>query len=90
MNLKRDRDTMQTYQEIMRSNQSELDKVAAAFKLVTDFYITHGENEIELRRAMKDQETMVKEQIKVSTIKHLRTVFADAYQAATGRKVWHG
>lgn len=89
MSLKRDKDTMAAYQEVMRSDRAELDKVAAAFELVTDFYIRHGENEIELRRAMNDRDTMIKEQIKVSTVKSMRSVFADAYQAATGRKVWY-
>ncbi len=82
-----DLNTMQRYQAVMASDLSELDKVKEGFKLVADFYIIHGEREIELLRAMNDRENLVKQQIKVSTVRHMLSAFVGAYEAATGQKV---
>ncbi len=85
---KRDPDTMQAYQAIMQSDLADVEKVKEAFTLVINFYIEHGEREIELLRAMSDQENMVKEQIKVSTMRSVQSIFDEAYRQATGsRKV---
>ena len=37
---------------------------------------------------MNDRETLVKEQIKLSTIKHARDIFDMAYTRATGKRSW--
>lgn len=85
---KRDPDTMQAYQAIMQSDLPAVDKVKEAFTLVTNFYIEHGEREIELLRAMNDRDNLVKEQIKVSTLRLAQSIFGDAVRQATGsRKV---
>ena len=87
-NKKRDPDTMKVYQAIMQSDLAAVEKVKEAFTLVTNFYIEHGELEIELLRAMNDQENLVKEQIKVSTMRSAQGILSDAYRQATGsRKV---
>jgi hypothetical protein len=82
-----DLDTMNRYMTVMGSDLAEIDKLKEAYKLVSDFYIIHGEREIELHRAMNDRENMIKQQIKVSAIRHMQEVFDAAYQKATGQKV---
>ncbi len=85
---KRDPDTMQAYQAIMQSDLPAVEKVKEAFTLVTNFYIEYGEREIELLRAMNDRENMVKEQVKVSTMRSAQGILVDAYRQAMGsRKV---
>ncbi|MBK8988330.1 MAG: hypothetical protein IPM39_20055 [Chloroflexi bacterium] len=79
---------MDKYQAIMASGLAEVDKVKEAFSLITDAIIRHGEQEIELRRAMNDRENLIKEQIKLSTVRTMRGVFSGAYHAATGSKPW--
>ncbi len=79
---------MDKLEEIFNSEQAELEKLAQAFEWITSQHIKYGEQEIELCRAMQDKETLVKEQIKLSTIKYTRGVFSDCYQRATGRRAW--
>jgi hypothetical protein len=66
----------------------EIDKLAQAFRLITDSAVEHALYEIELARAMKDQETVVKQQIKMETIKHARTILQDCYMLVTRRRAW--
>jgi len=75
-------------EKIMRSERSEIDRLAAGFDLITSWYINNSQNEIELRRAMADTESLVKEQIKLSTMKHSRSIFADCFFRVSGRNAW--
>jgi len=79
---------MNKLDEIFNSEQAEIAKLAQAFEWITGQHIEHGEQEIELFRAMQDKQGLVKEQIKLSTIKYVRGVFNDCYQRATGRRAW--
>ncbi len=79
---------MDKLDEIFDSDQAEIAKLAQAFEWITGQHIEHGEREIELFRAMQDQEMLIKEQIKLSTIKYTRGVFNDCHQRATGRRAW--
>jgi hypothetical protein len=79
---------MNKLEEIFNSDQAEIEKLAQAFEWITGQHIEHGEHEIELFRAIQDQEMLVKEQIKLSTIKYVRGVFNDCYRRATGRRAW--
>ena len=79
---------MEAYKQIFASDLVEADKVAQAFDYVTSKIVAFAEQEIELLKVMNDQELLVKEQIKLSTVRHCRTIFADAFQQATGRRAW--
>jgi hypothetical protein len=79
---------IKAYEEIFASDLSEADKIAKGFHHIINTIITHSENEIELRKAMNDRETVVKEQIKLSSIKHARDIFDMAYLRATGKRSW--
>ena len=76
------------FREIKNSNLSEADKVAKAFKWLSDRALTYSENEIELARAMKDQDGLIQEQIKHEMMKSSRTMFQDCFRAILGRKAW--
>ncbi|MEZ4641184.1 MAG: hypothetical protein R3E31_00310 [Chloroflexota bacterium] len=79
---------MDQYKAIMASDLPDVDKVKEAFALITGTIVQQGEQEIEALRAMHDRENLVKEQIKVSTVRLVRDIFAGAYRQATGRKPW--
>lgn len=81
-------DTMAQYKAIMTSALPDVDKVKEAFALITGVIIQQGEWEIEALRAMNDQEKVIKEQIKVGTVRLVRGIFADAYRQAMGCKPW--
>jgi len=74
--------------EIQRSDQPEVDKLKEFFGQVTAQIVQYAEREIELARAMQDRESLVKQQIKMETIKTARGIFARGYQIATGRTAW--
>ncbi|MCA9925914.1 MAG: hypothetical protein KC421_26260, partial [Anaerolineales bacterium] len=76
------------YKQIFASDLSEAEKIAQAFDYVTSKIVLYAEQEIELRRAMQDRETLVKEQIKLATVQHCRTILAEAYKMATGQEAW--
>ena len=76
------------YEKIFDSDLSEADKIAKAFHFVINTIETHANNEIELLKAMNDRETLIKEQIKLSTIQHAKGIFDMAYQRATGKRSW--
>ncbi|MCC6602665.1 MAG: hypothetical protein IT327_05615 [Anaerolineae bacterium] len=77
------------YEEIFASDLSEADKIAKAFHMIIHTIESHANNEIELRKAMNDRETMVKEQIKLSSIQHARGIFDMVYLRATGKRSWN-
>ena len=80
-------DVMEKFSEIMASELSEIEKLKQSFSLITQSYLDHSANEIELLKVMGDQENLVKEQIKHSTVLHVRGIFADCYFHITGKKV---
>ena len=79
---------MEAYKQIFKSDLSDVEKVAQAFDHVTNKIMSFSENEIELLKVMDDRDAIIKEQIKLSTVKHCRTIFADAFRMATGRSAW--
>ena len=76
------------FEHIFEADLPEVEKVARAFELVTSWYLGEADKQIELIKAMGDREALVKEQIKMSTLKHAREIFADCYRRATGEEAW--
>ena len=70
---------------------SEVEKLAAAFGLVTRSIIEQNGRNLELARAMGDEETAVKEQIKSGVMQTAREVFEFCYINVTGTRkgIWH-
>jgi hypothetical protein len=81
-------DFITTFNKIKRSDLSEANKLAQAFGWVTSRVIEHAQHEIELAKAMSDQETQIKTQIKMSVMKHARDIFQDCYQFMIGGSAW--
>ena len=80
---------MQKYLSIFESESSEIDQLAQSFDHITRLYIQRSEQEIELFRAMGEKERLIKEQIKMETIKHVRNIFHDCFKRSTGKEAWN-
>ena len=77
------------FNDIKASNLPEAEKVAQAFQWLTSRYMENSGREIELLRAMNDQESLVKERIKLGVMKHARGMFHNCYKFMIGREAWH-
>ena len=84
----RNRDFAKVIKESKASDLPEADKGAQAFDWVTSRYVENGRHEVDLARAMKDQESLVKEQIKLSLMEHTRGIFQTCFKHVTGREAW--
>jgi hypothetical protein len=73
------------------SDKSDMEKLAAAFGEATALFIAGSEREQALAKALGDEETAVKEQIKGNVMRMARDVFADVYVRVTGERseLWH-
>jgi hypothetical protein len=74
--------------QLKHADLSEADKLAAAFDHTTNRIIEHAQNEIELSRAKHDRDAVIKQQIKMETLKHARGIFQDCFQLVLGRRAW--
>lgn len=74
--------------DLRTADLSDLEKMAEAFRRVTNFYIEHSTSEIKLIKAINDPEALVKEQIKMSTFKHAQKIFQECHLIMFGRKAW--
>ena len=72
---------------VQAADLPEAEKIARIFHQITQTYLTHGQQELELLRIMGDRENLIKEQIKLSTMEHARSVFDQCFQWATGRQI---
>jgi hypothetical protein len=80
--------SMDEYEKIIKSDLPDVEKLAQAFQLITGRYAEQAAADIELARAMQDQESLVKEQIKLGMMMHARSIFKDCYRAVIGRMAW--
>lgn len=79
---------MEQVKELINNDLPDVDKIAAAFEHITGRHLSFSEKEIELMRALADKESLVKEQIKYETIKHVRSIFQDCFYLVMGRRAW--
>jgi len=75
------------FEAIIAADLPEVEKVAKAYQWIIADQIAHSRNEIELLKALGDQEKLVKEQIKLGMFEYTADIFAFCYQQATGRKL---
>jgi hypothetical protein len=73
---------------IYRSDLPEIEKIAQAFDHLSKFYLGEFENEIELLKAMNDEENLIKARIKYGMTDLTRGWFRDIYKSVTGEKAW--
>ena len=86
--MENDQDIFDWIHEIQHSDQPEVDKLKAFFDRITLQIVKYADKEIELAKAMQDRQAVIKQQIKMETIKTAREIFGQGYQIATGRKAW--
>lgn len=70
-------------------NRNDLQKVTEAFDYVTRIIISQSEKDIELNRALGDQQAVIREQIKQSTLIHARSILNLCHMRATGKEVFN-
>jgi hypothetical protein len=76
------------FEAIMASDAGETEKLALAFGGLTRFILENCERQVELARASQDREETVKQQIKLETMKHARSLFGTCYAHITGKRAW--
>ena len=88
--MKRREASGELVQIIKDAGDKEIDQLAAVFGHFTAEFIKHGENRVELARAMGDQETAVKEQIMLGVMQTARGMFEHSYILVSGsrRSLW--
>lgn len=74
--------------ELRDSEQPEMEKLAYAFGWITDRMIEQGIKDIEVAKALRDEDSVVKNQIKTEVARHARSIFQQCHLLATGRKAW--
>ena len=84
------RETHLKLTEIFESDKTDLVKLILSFDLITTTYVHHGENEIEVLQALKDEENLIKERIKTGMMKTARGIFNDCVLKITGEEAWEG
>lgn len=73
---------------IKQSDLTDAERLAQAFDVVTRRILSLGEQEVELARAVQDTELLVKNQIKLETLKTSRQVFEQCYRFMLGGSPW--
>jgi len=79
---------MNELDRIAASDLPEMDRLAQAFRWVTDRILEQEEREVELLRAMGDREALTKEQIKLGMMRHAQEIFQQCFRRIAGRKAW--
>jgi hypothetical protein len=67
-----------------------MEQLAAGFDHVTGEFVAEAARQLELARAMQDQEAIVREQIKLGVMDTARRIFQSQYQRITGERAWNG
>lgn len=65
--------------------KTEFDQVIEGFDFITRTIIEQSDKDIELNRALGDNEAVIREQIKRSTLIHARSILNTCCQLATGK-----
>jgi hypothetical protein len=66
---------------------TEIEKLSKAYVLIISEHIEIAKREVELCKALGDQDRIVKEQIKANTMEYSLGMFRHLHLRATGRKV---
>jgi hypothetical protein len=82
-------DMIEKLDKIARSDRPDVVKLALSFDEIVGRILANSERDIEIWRALHDQEAVIKEQIKMETLKHARTILQECYQRVTGRRDWN-
>ncbi|RPI86999.1 MAG: hypothetical protein EHM41_06535 [Chloroflexi bacterium] len=75
------------FEQILSSSLPDTEKLARAFLSILHQRHTQSQNEIELQKALGDDQALLKEQIKSETLKYSGEILAFCYYRVTGRKM---
>jgi hypothetical protein len=81
-------DWQQVAAEMRESQRPDIEKLAHMFDWITRRIVEQGLRDTEVARALRDEDTLIKNQIKTETIRHAREVFQTCHMVATGRRAW--
>lgn len=73
---------------LVAANLPETEKLARAFGALTERFVESARGQIELARALGDANEKVKQQIKLETMEHARSIYLLCHQQITGRPAW--
>jgi hypothetical protein len=77
-----------TLDAIYDSDEPDVLKLARAFDAVTAAYTDRAAADIELFKAMGDDENVLKERLKHGVMANARNIFNDCYRRITGASAW--
>ncbi len=80
------KETQMELSKIADMDLPEMEKLIRLFDWTTRRIVEYAQQEIELARAMHDEEQIVKQKIKMATVKLVRGVFQDSYLRASGKR----
>lgn len=72
------------FEAILASDLSDLEKLTQTYRFILKEQIAIAQREIELQRALGDQEKMIKEKIKKGVMENSASIFAFCYLKVTG------
>jgi len=72
----------------LKSTRPDIEKLVYAFGWITAGIIERAKHDIDAAAAIKDQQTLVKHQLKMEVMNHARGIFQECHILATGRKAW--
>lgn len=75
------------FEQILTEDLPEIQKLARAYLFILRQQQMYAQHEIELQKAIGNDEMLVKEQIKQSVLKYSAEIFADCYFRITGRSL---
>jgi hypothetical protein len=78
------------FESILASDLPEAEKLTQAYQFILQEQIAHARREIDLQKALGDEEALIKEKIKLGMMEYTNDIFAYCYLRVTGRKLAHG
>ncbi len=70
------------------TERNDLEKIIGAYDYISRLIISQSEKDIELNRALGDGQAVIREQIKMSTIIHTRSILNLCHFRVTGKEVY--
>ena len=86
--MSKNRDWQRVVGEVRESTRPDIEKLVYAFGWITAGIIERAKHDIDAAAAIKDQQTLVKHQLKMEVMNHARGIFQECHILATGRKAW--
>lgn len=78
------------FEAILASDLPETEILSRAYQYIMQEQIAFSRREIELQKAIGDQQALVKEQIKMGVLEYASEIFAFCYLRVTGKKMTDG